>query len=332
MWANMRMTCAKRSVFSFSLLAMTVFRSSSCTADTLANKALAELRHTLKTQQEFIKVHAAEYLIWLGYANEVQTEFLRENELHGEQPKYRIGIWRVLAQTEATPEKKKLWYDKIYRAFDDLKGPDRLHAAETLAKLRLSPKERYPEATQTSVMDESRNMQVYTHWALSYAPGADSTQFTRDFLAMMATDTNQVVRTISAYIIRRRGGLTAAEWTQLSKEALEEADTSSLKKSLLNTAFVTFPEDAGKTADYERIRKAITENYQRLSAGERIELAQVLAERGEASDLPLLEAYLNNEASKGLYATDSKEGADVRAAAAYAILKTKARGGSSTRH
>lgn len=323
----MKITYAKRFVFSFIIMTMAV-HSSSCTADTLSGKALAELRHSLKTQSEFIKVHAAEYLVWLGYADEVRTEFLRENERHGEQPRYRIGIWRVLAQTEPDPEKKKGWYDKIYGAFGNLNGPDRLHAAETLAKLRLSPKERYPEATQKSLTDESRNMQVYTHWALSYAPGADPAQFTNDFLQMIAADTNGVVRTISAYIVRRRGGLTEAEWTQLSKEALAEPDTSPLKKSLLNTAFVTFPEDAKKTADYERIRKAITENDQRFSAAERIELAQVLAERGETSDLPLLVAYLNNENSKAIYATDSKEGADVRAAAAYAILKIKSRNAS----
>lgn len=315
-------------LFSFILLIMTVLGSSSGTADPLTDKALAELRQVLKTQSEFVKVHAGEYLIWLGYPAEVRQIFLRENSLHREQPKYRITVWRVLAQTETNPKGKQVWYDKIYKAFGDLAGPDRLHAAETLAKLKLSPAKRYPEATQKSVNGESRNLQVYTHWALSYAPGADADKFRNDFLGMLASDTG-VVRLISAYIVRRNGGLTKEEWTGLSRLALAEPAASPVKKNLLNTAVVTFPAGAKKTAEYTTIRRAITENYQAFSAGERIELAQALAEKGEASDLPLLTAYLDNENSKGLYENDSKEGADVRAAAAYAIIKIKRRMASS---
>ncbi|RYZ63090.1 MAG: hypothetical protein EOO14_00170 [Chitinophagaceae bacterium] len=315
----------KQSIFSFILFTMTVLTSSTCTADPLTDKALAELRSILKTQTEFVKVHAAEYLIWLGYPAEVRQEFMRENELHGTQPKYRITIWRVLAQTETDPSKKQGWYDKIYKAFGDVNGPDRLHAAETLAKLKLSPAERYPEATQKSLSDESRNLQVYTRWALSYAPGTNADEFRRDFLQIVRSDTNQVVRMISAFILRRSGGLTEAEWTELSRMALAESPESPLKKNLLNTAIVTFPAGAKKTPDYEKIRKAMLENYQGFSAGERMELAQALAEKGEASDLPLLTAYLTNENSAGLYENDSKEAADVRANAAYAIVKIKRR-------
>ncbi|GAA4749601.1 hypothetical protein GCM10023229_32730 [Flavisolibacter ginsenosidimutans] len=304
---------------------MTVFTSSTCTADPLTDKALAELRNVLKTETEFVKVHAAEYLIWLGYPAEVRQVFLKENELHGDQPKYRITIWRVLAQTETDPQGKKVWYDKIFKAFGDVNGPDRLHAAETLAKLKLSPAERYPEATQKSINDESRNMQAYTHWALSYAPGANADRFRKDFLKMAESDTNQIVRMISAFILRKSGGLTETEWTELSRAALAEPADSPLKKNLLNTAIVTFPSGEKRTADYEKIRKAMTENYQRFSAGERMELAQALAEKGDASDLPILASYLNNENSKGLYEADSKEAADVRANAAYAIVKIKRR-------
>lgn len=322
------MNYKKNFFFHFLILSMAVLNLNACKTDALKEKALNELLLTLKTQPEFIKVHAAEYLIWLGHTKEARQEFLHENELHGNQPKYRIGIWRVLSETETDPEKKKIWYDKVYQAFGDLNGPDRLHASETLAKLKLSPLERYPEATQKSLADELRNMQVYTHWALSYAPDADTDQYRRDLLQMVANDTNNIVRMISAYIVRRNKGLTPGEWTKLATDALAEPDTSGLKKNLLNTAFVTFPDGMKETSDYEKIRQAITKNYQQFSAEERIGLAQALAEKGDESDIALLTSYLNNENSAGIYQADTKEGADVRAAAAYAILKIKQRSAS----
>lgn len=307
------------------LLMTTAFMMNSCTTDTLKEQALAELNNVLKTQPEFIKVHAAEYLIWLGHPDEVRKEFLKENELHGDQPRYRIGIWRVLAQTETDPGQKKKWHDKVFQAFGDLNGPDRLHAAETLAKLKLSPQERYPEATQLSLTGENRNMQVYTHWALSHAAGADAGRFTKDFLHMLEADSNRIVRIISAYIIRNRKGLSPDQWTTLAQQALVTPDSDELKRTLLNTAFVTYPEEMNNAEMFGKIRLAMKKHAEKFGPDERIQLAQALAEAGDASDIPLLTAYLNNENSEGVYDAQSKEGADVRAAAAYAILKIKER-------
>ena len=279
---------------------MSAISLGACKSDPLKEKALAELNHTLETQHEFVKVHAAEYLIWLGYPQEARKIFIRENELHGSQPKYRILIWRVLSETETNPKKKKIWYNKVYQAFGDLNGPDRLHAAETLAKLKLSPLEKYPAATKESINDSSRNMQVYTHWALSYSPGADTNKYRHDFLQIIESDSNQVARIISAFVIRQMKGLTPDEWTKLAAEALTEPDTSGFKNNLLNTAFVTFPDGMKMTTDYEKIRLAMTENYKQFSTNERIELSQALAEKGEESDIPLLTSFLNNENITGI--------------------------------
>lgn len=315
---------------SFLILILSAFTMYACNTDSLTEKALTELNHTLKTQPEFIKVHAAEYLIWLGHTEEARKEFLHENELHGSQPKYRIGIWRVLSQAEKDPAGKKVWNDKVYNAFGDLNGPDRLHASETLAKLKLSPLEKYPEATQKSMADESRNLQVYTHWATFYSPGADAKKYRQDFLNLVANDSNKIIRMISAYVLRKIKGLDAEQWTALARVALSEPDSSGLRKNLINTAIVTFPDGMKSTPDYEKIRQEMTRNYEQFSAGERIELAQALAEEGNEEDLKLLTSYLNNENSAGVYEPGSKEGADVRAAAAFAILKIAQRSGSKS--
>ncbi len=136
-------------------------------SDDSDKRAMDELLTTLKSRTQFVKVHAGEFLIWLGHPREVREEFLRENELYSKEPKYRIVLWRVLAQTEEEG-KRAVWTDKILEAFKDTTGPDRIHAAETLGKLKLSPLEKYPHATMNALQSDNRNLNVYTLWAISF--------------------------------------------------------------------------------------------------------------------------------------------------------------------
>lgn len=70
-------------------------------------KALIELNSTLEHKQKWIKIHAAEYLIWTGHPETVLKEFLKEEKVHSIDPQYRIGIWRVLVQAEKDTVHKK---------------------------------------------------------------------------------------------------------------------------------------------------------------------------------------------------------------------------------
>ena len=63
----------------------------------LHHRCLSELRDTLEKGEEFIKVHAAESLLWTGHPDQVREVFFNEPQ---EVPKYRIGVWRVLAQAD----------------------------------------------------------------------------------------------------------------------------------------------------------------------------------------------------------------------------------------
>src|SRR5690348_12504459 len=116
-----------------------ILNVSSCKMENNLNKTA---RHTLNAvlteQQGFIKAHAGEYLLRVGDTAEVQRTFLREDELHGTEPRYRIVIWRVLAQTESSPAGKMKWAGKVLAVFGDPQAPDRLHASETLARLGIS--------------------------------------------------------------------------------------------------------------------------------------------------------------------------------------------------
>lgn len=291
----------------------------------LTEQAMDELRTVLHEQSRFIKVHAAEYLIWLGHKEEVKKVYLAEDSLHSNETPYRIGIWRVLAQTEERPEDKMRWVNKVFDVYGNPGAPDRLHATETLAKLQQSPLAKYPEITRKTLVSDNRNLNTYALWAVSYSSDSALKKNSKTFLHLAKEDTNQIIRKISAYILRKMDMLSADEWSGLAHKALAEPGTSEMKRSLLNTAFVTLPAGVEKAGLFENVHMEMLKNSHLFSAGERIELALSLADKGNENDLPVLISMLNNENNAGIYEVNSKEGADVRATASYAILKIKQR-------
>jgi hypothetical protein len=293
--------------------------------DALAKKAEAELYEVLHHQSEYVKVHAAEYLIWLGQVKIAKETFLKEEIAHHSVPKYRVVVWRVLAQTEKDAVAKKRWTDQIFAAFADEEGQDRIHAAETLGKLKLSPMTKYADATDKILTTQHENLYVYTLWAASQAsPAAYATNKVK-FLNLLYTSKVDDLRRISAFVLRKEGKLSQSEWTTLAKTALAEVPESPLKKTLLNTAFATRPAASKASADAKQIKQQLLAGYDKLPAGGRIELSLVLADHGTLADLPVLADFIGNKYSEGIYDATTALAADLRATAAYAILKIKKR-------
>src|SRR5690606_18340609 len=82
-----------------------------------------DLKRILHSESQWVKVHAAEFLLWENQAvDEVREVYLQEERLFGDVPKYRIGIWRVLAQAAVDPQDRKHWVDKIVAAYLDTAG------------------------------------------------------------------------------------------------------------------------------------------------------------------------------------------------------------------
>lgn len=293
--------------------------------DKLAQKAEAELYDVLHNQKEYVKVHAAEYLIWLGQVKTAREVFLKEEKEHHNVPKYRVVVWRVLTQTEKDAAGKKQWTDKIFKAFADEQGQDRIHAAETLGKLKSSPMTKYADATNKILATEKENLYVYTLWASAQASKAAYETNKLKFLNLLYTSKIDDLRRISAFVLRKEGKLTPSEWTTLAKTAIAEADQSPLKKTLLNTAYATYPPAQSTSSYVQKIKKEMLANHAQLPAGGRIELALVLADKGTKEDLPILTDFLTNKHSDGFYEANSALAADIRATAAYAILKIKKR-------
>lgn len=287
--------------------------------------ALAELTNVLQHREKFIKAHAAEYLVWTGHSNPALRAFTKEAQLHEGEPKYRIVIWRILAQAEKAPGPKKRWLDKIYAAYTDMNGPDRTHATESLAKLQQPVNDLFPGVTAKTLASTDRALQVYALWASAYGSAARVAAVKEKLLHLLLHDSDWVARKISAYALRRiGGGLARPQWEQLAAAALSARREDKNYITLLTTAWVTAPFIAGskKTA---AIDKLLTGDMKGYPVGEQIELALALAEKGTQRHVPLLLGMMNDQFSSGIYDRLSDEAADLHAAAAYAILKINSR-------
>ncbi len=296
-------------------------------SDELRNEVIQELRLTLNNQPEWVKVHAAEYLLWLDYPEGVQEVFIKEDQKYGEKPQYRIGIWRVLAQATPEPEMKKVWIDKIINAFQNTKGTDRIHAAETLAKLRVVPSKVAPETTQDILEGDNRILTVCTLWGMATSDTDSLMEKRKSLLDILSSSHPQASseRKAAAYALRHLRDLTAKEWYQLAEMALSEPEESTSRIFMLSAAFVTTPPDSVQSDIFINIREDLLLAKNSQNAADLIELTIALAERGKSEDLSVLISLLNNKHSGidqilDLNITESVN-ADIRSAASYAILR-----------
>lgn len=287
-------------------------------------KALAELNSILEHSQKFVKVHAAEYLIWTGHAEVALKEFLKEEKIYSKEPKYRIVIWRVLVQAEKDPALKKMWLNKIYDAFKDMDGPDRTHATEALAKLKQPVTNLFPLATSKTLASSDRNLQCYALWASSFGSDNLKDKNRQKFIDMALTDSNLIIRKISAFVLRQLKGLDLHQWERITSVALSSDKADDTYVTFLATALVTAPAGAD-SKKLSQINDFLIKDVKNYTASQRTELSQALAEKGEKKHLKILQGFLNDENHVGIYDPSSDEGADLRAAAAYAILKISSR-------
>lgn len=293
------------------------------------SRAFDELTRNLKTQSLWDKVHAAEYLIWVGRPEGVYETYKEEEAKFADQSPYRIGIWRVLAQCASSPGEKQDYIGRIMDAFKNPEGPDRLHAAETLTKLRVPLSEEAPEATAGILKGEKTPLFVYTLAGASLGTKADAE---KNFQLLVALTTDSLstdqIQMQGAYALRHIGGLSESEWESLAKTALTEPEGSTARIYLLSSAFVTAPEDERSSPTVSNLHAELIRHKSAGSKGARAEMAVALAEKGGDKDMATLLSILNNDdpLNTGKLASraqviDSPENADVRSAAAYAILR-----------
>jgi hypothetical protein len=289
----------------------------------MESQSLEVLRNVLATQSEWVKVHAAEYLIWSGNPEGVQAAYLQEEKLFGTKSPYRIGIWRVLAQAASNETDRKMWTDKIMAVFLDSTATDRTHAVETLAKLKISPLANDRHLTEETLNSPVKSLALYTLWSIAFTSRDSLKTAPGKFLdVIIKAGGDPSGKSTPAYALRQLKGLSDKEWDLLAATALAEPADSPARVYLLSAAFTTV--NAGRQPEaLPTIHAEILKYKSAASKGDISEMCAALADRGTEKDLSMLDSLSENLTQL----TSEADKADVRAATAHAILKIMGRGG-----
>jgi hypothetical protein len=284
----------------------------------LEKESLTKLRKVLNEESEWVKVHAAEFLLWSGHPDGVREVFLEEEKQFGTKSQYRIGIWRVLAQTETDSVNKKIWTDKILEAFLDTAGTDRIHAVETLAKLKVSPLSADENITRLAMESPVSSLATYAQWSVAYSSQDWRLKTQREFLTrIVGGGEDGAVAKQMAYILRQFGTLPEADWKSLVQVLNNKGEDQAPGVFLFSAAFVTAPEKNKRSAEMENIHDQLLKFSESASKGDRSELSIALSVNGTERDVPVLTGLLRGTNPLPLAA----DNADVAAAAGYALLK-----------
>jgi hypothetical protein len=276
-------------------------------------EAKNELYHILRTGHQWEKVHAAEFLLNVEYHEGIYDIFYSESQQNGHIPEYRIGIWRVLYRSSDSALKNS-WKDSIYRVFVNPEAPDRIHAVETLAKLKADKQEQDSSIIASALTSDILPLWFYTHWWI-IPQSEDGIEKLKKFLfdILLSEESGSLIRSLAAYVIREDKSvfLTGQEWQTLKNIAIPELQTSGAGLLLLVALFSKAPENIDDT-QLKEIRDALS-YYKDLSQQDTYQYCLAYAEKGKTSDIDMLSDLL------------LRKEADVKNAAAYAILSINRR-------
>ena len=255
----------------------------------------------------WVAVHVAEYLIELGYTKQASRVCAEQLVAHESTPQERIGLWRVQYRLESQAARKQALLNNIINAYETADGPDRVHAAETLAKLRYCF---HQLDTQTVIDDSSRNdmLGTFVKWGLCIACQPDIPDNPTPLITLLGTSAEE--RRLAAYGLTFLSPPSPEQWQHLAEAALLEKNKEvrpylvSAAYQLYDTRLNTLP------ALFDRIKSQLFAlDANRKATG--TELCRALAIRPDVQGKELLKELVNKS---GL-------NIDVRAAAVYALMK-----------
>ena len=245
---------------------------------TLRRDAIALLQKEFAATDGWIGIHAAEALIEHEQNAGIAARYQRE--LASASPPYRIGVWRVLARV--APEAEREGYRaNIRAALRDEKGPDRVHAIETLAKLSAAtPAER--GAIEKWLVAANAADSAYLLWAKWQLAEAHDRAAVESRIATLLTGQAAPVISRAAYALVRLPRISPATLEEMHAAIATDSATTA---HLLAAALAHTPAaDPRHTA----LRTAIRSRLDNATPGEQLELAVALGRHGAREDLPAL--------------------------------------------
>ncbi len=144
-------------------------------ADSLTDRAIHTLTEVLKVGTPVDQIHAAEVLIPFGHSRTVWEHYYPIRFEQDNTPIMRITNWRALARVDRTPQARQIWINKIFNIALTPGLPDRVHAAESAAKLLAPPPHHVVasmEAWAADAPDKDAAFALWCNWSRDLPPEA----------------------------------------------------------------------------------------------------------------------------------------------------------------
>jgi len=261
------------------------FVSAVCSADPVSTThpkpaaMIDVLKNALAQEKAFIRIHAAEALVEAGEGAWVVAAL--QGEADGAPPIVRVGIWRTLGL--AQPDRRAEWVGRLRTVMLTAGNPDRIHAAESLAKLGASlESDRRAIAELAEISSKAHS--CHAIWLLALA--GDATAEGR-LTGLLGSD-DPIARLASGYILGRLPAIGDEARQKLFAAARTETADSPACGYLRAAAYLRAP-DAETTREF---KTRLTERLQNGTDSERYAAALAIGERGTAADLALLAPLL----------------------------------------
>jgi solute:Na+ symporter, SSS family len=305
-------------------------------------KALEVLKKVAACDDFWVQIHAVEYLAIAGYQKEATAliaEHLRGNDT---VPQKRIGVWRASYLSCVSEADAMRFLNKIVRAYVDTTGSDRVHAAETLAKLGYSLKgisSHLLKADSTA----GGMLAAFVNWGKAI-PNSNESLPDYDGLLHDLKNDDAEMRKLAAFglgylanplprptsaVSQQQPAIPADKWQTLYKLALQEDTTSVAYPYLLSTAYSLYDFKLNLfEPEFVILHSRLKMLEYRQNKSARIELCRALAVHSLPGDEQVLERLMTLKqpiTDPGLpgiekIGIDHPWNQDVQAAAAYALL------------
>lgn len=260
------------------------------------------LEKELYANTAFVRIHAAEALVEHGFGFKAAT--ILRADVDTKTPGYRTGVWRVLARIAPNEEERGQYTERIRRVMLDPAAPDRVGAAESLAKLGVSSRADRGALTEWLAQADAASA-PFPLWVLFLSGHPAERVATEASLASLLEATDPIARLRAGFALGRIRKLSPESIAHLQKRAASEPADSPARLYLITAAFLHTPRGS---AEAKALKNQFLPFFTRGKANEQYEAATVLGLHGSALDLPTLTELLKSPE------------ADARIGAAGAVL------------
>ncbi|MBS0633024.1 MAG: hypothetical protein JSS11_14015 [Verrucomicrobia bacterium] len=252
----------------------------------LAKRARAMLHHIVDTNQSSVRVDAMDALVATGEGRAVRDQLMRERA-GNEASVYRVGIWRILANTTSSPYERMQWIERIEGVILNPRAADQLQAMEALGRLNHRVKGKVREALRARAAAGPEEDVIAAQWVLQ---GVSETGSMAGLTKALASP-DASARQHAAYALRCLEPFDVSARQALVR-ALEKEPEDSVAYPYVLSAAVALRADRSRLAEWQdKLEKLLITGTPAI----RFEACQTLMRRFSTADVAKVTPLLDDK-------------------------------------